>query len=539
MKYNIKVENSFGRTMRDIVLSNRNLTEKDVVKLLNYDLGSVTESPYKLENMGEAVQLFMQEYDKEAKIGFVVDADVDGHTSSALLYLFLKESNYPLDKIQIFHHEGKMHGLGDEKLFKQIKKSDVEFLIIADAGTNDEKQLKELMNLNKRILILDHHIKEKDTNMKEIYKNQIGELIFVLVNNQLGEYCKDFSGVGVCWKFLTALLQKEWVHHDIVAIGNIADMMNINNDLELRALINKGLDNVTNPFFKAFLEDAGIENPTPMDISFNLANYINGVIRFGKTEDKVDLFRALIGEQEEFTYKPRKSKNNPNPTEQIETLQQHMVRKSKSIKQSQDKKKKDCVKLCKQYIDDNNIDENKVIVVIDKDMKMVDKRITGLIATNLVDIYKKPVVLLSYSSKQDKYTGSMRGYGTESFKKLLEATEIIKVIGHDNSAGVEVQKKDIPRLIKRINKVMEDVELKEPAIGIDTVLDLTEVSFKQMNDVLDLSMLFNSFCPKPQFLIKDKEINLKDIRNPYPTLLAFELDGIQFKKEYCSGAFKS
>ena len=437
MKYNIKVENSFGRTMRDIVLSNRNLTEKDVVKLLNYDLGSVTESPYKLENMGEAVQLFMQEYDKKAKIGFVVDADVDGHTSSALLYLFLKESNYPLDKIQIFHHEGKMHGLGDEKLFKQIKKSDVEFLIIADAGTNDEKQLKELMNLNKRILILDHHIKEKDINMKEIYKNQIGELIFVLVNNQLGEYCKDFSGVGVCWKFLTALLQKEWVHHDIVAIGNIADMMNINNDLELRALVNKGLDNVTNPFFKAFLEDAGIENPTPMDISFNLANYINGVIRFGKVEDKVNLFRALIGEQEEFTYKPRKSKNNPNPTEQVETLQQHMVRKSKSIKQSQDKKKKECVKLCKQYIDDNNIDENKVIVVIDKDMKMVDKRITGLIATNLVDIYKKPVVLLSYSSKQDKYTGSMRGYGTESFKKLLEATEIIKVIGHDNSAGVE------------------------------------------------------------------------------------------------------
>ena len=207
--------------------------------------------------------------------------------SSALLYLFLKESNYPLDKIQIFHHEGKMHGLGDEKLFKQIKKSDVEFLIIADAGTNDEKQLKELMNLNKRILILDHHIKEKDTNMKEIYKNQIGELIFVLVNNQLGEYCKDFSGVGVCWKFLTALLQKEWVHHDIVAIGNIADMMNINNDLELRALINKGLDNVTNPFFKAFLEDAGIENPTPMDISFNLANYINGVIRFGKIVRRV------------------------------------------------------------------------------------------------------------------------------------------------------------------------------------------------------------------------------------------------------------
>ena len=539
MKYNIKVENSFGRTMRDIVLSNRNLTEKDVVKLLNNNLGSVTESPYKLENMGEAVQLFMQEYDKEAKIGFVVDADVDGHTSSALLYLFLKESNYPLDKIQIFHHEGKMHGLGDEKLFKQIKKSDVEFLIIADAGTNDEKQLKELMNLNKKILILDHHIKSNDNSMKEIYKNQIGEFIFVLVNNQLGEYCKDFSGVGIVWKFLTCLLQKEWVHHDICAIGNIADMMNINNDLELRVLVNKGLDNITNQLFKEFLKDVNIEKPTPMDISFNLSNYINGVIRFGTPKEKEMLFRALIGEEEEFEYKPRKSKNNPNPTVEIESLQRHMVRLSKSIKQKQDKKKKECIELCKKHINENDLNDNKVIVVVDKENEMVDKRITGLIAMGLVDIYKKPVVLLSYSSKQDCYIGSMRGYGLESFKKILESTEIIKVTGHDNSAGVEVQKKDLPRLIKRINKVMEDVNTVEPSIDIDCVIDLKEISFKQMNEILDLKMLWNSFCPKPQFLIRNKEINIKDIRNPYPTLLAFEIDGIQFKKEFCSGVFKS
>ena len=99
MKYNIKVDNPFGRTIRDIVLRNRDLTEKDVINLSNYNLGAVTESPYKLENIGEAVQLFMQEYDKESKIGLCVDCDPDGYTSSALMYLFLKESNYPLDKI--------------------------------------------------------------------------------------------------------------------------------------------------------------------------------------------------------------------------------------------------------------------------------------------------------------------------------------------------------------------------------------------------------------------------------------------------------
>ena len=539
MRYNIKVGNSFGRTIRDIVLRNRDLTEKDVINLSSYNLGAVTESPYKLDNIGEAVQLFMQEYDKESKIGLCVDCDPDGYTSSALMYLFLKESNYPLDKIQLFLHENKQHGLGDDKLYKQIKKSDIDFLIIADAGTNDEKQLKELMNLNKKILILDHHIKSNDNSMKEIYKNQIGEFIFVLVNNQLGEYFKDFSGVGIVWKFLTCLLQKEWVHHDICAIGNIADMMNINNDLELRVLINKGLDNITNQLFKEFLKDVNIEKPTPMDVSFNLSNYINGVIRFGTPKEKEMLFRALIGEEEEFEYKPRKSKNNPNPTVEIESLQRHMVRLSKSIKQKQDKKKKECIELCKKHINENNLNDNKVIVVVDKENEMVDKRITGLIAMGLVDIYKKPVVLLSYSSKQDCYIGSMRGYGLESFKKILESTEIIKVTGHDNSAGVEVQKKDLPRLIKRINKVMENVNTVEPAIDIDCVIDLKEISFKQMNEILDLKMLWCAQCPKPTFLICNKEINIKDVRNPYPTLLAFEIDGIQFKKEFCSGVFKS
>ena len=86
---------------------------------------------------------------------------------------------------------------------------------------------------------------------------------------------------------------------------------------------------------------------------------------------------------------------------------------------------------------------------------------------------------------------------------------------------------------------MENIEVADVGIDIDCVIDLKELSFKQMNEIFDLKMLWCSQCPKPQFLIRDKEINLKDIRNPYPTLLAFELDGIQFKKEYCSGAFKS
>ncbi|MEG1597204.1 MAG: DHH family phosphoesterase, partial [Bacilli bacterium] len=120
--------------------------------------------------------------------------DVDGYTSSALLYMFLvNECNHDKKKIKIFIHENKEHGLGDEKVFKAIKKSCVDFMIIADASTNDTKEIKELMKMNKRILLLDHHNLEDD-NMKTKYQNQKGELIGVIVNNQINEYSTCLSG---------------------------------------------------------------------------------------------------------------------------------------------------------------------------------------------------------------------------------------------------------------------------------------------------------------------------------------------------------
>ena len=454
------------------------------------------------------------------------------------MYLFLiNECQVPKDKITLFFHQGKLHGL-DPRVLKEIKKSNIEFLIIPDASTNDFKEIKELLLIGKRVLVLDHH-QSNDEEPRTVFKDTNGKLVGVIVNNQLDGYSNNLSGVGVTYKFLVGMTENELEHYlDLVAIGNIADVMDLK-DKEVRYLVHKGLRNINNTFFKEALVDFDLDDLTPEIISFNLANIINGTIRFGEKDECKDLFRALIGEEETVIYKPRKSKKNPEGKEIEQTLQEAMVRIAKSIKQKQDKKKKECIELCKKFIEENNLNDSKVITIIDEDRKLVDKRITGLIATNLVDFYKKPVVLLSTSPKKDRIIGSMRTYGIEDFKSILESTEILTVKGHKGSAGVEAEYKDIRRIKKRIDKVMENIEVADVGIDIDCVIDLKELSFKQMNEIFDLKMLWCSQCPKPQFLIKDKEINLKDIRNPYPTLLAFELDGIQFKKEYCSGAFKS
>lgn len=536
MNYKILQENIGIKTLKDIVLENREITKNEANFLLN-PTSEYIENPFKLKNMSEGIQLFIEELDNESNIGLLVDSDNDGYCSSALMYLFLiNECSYPKEKIQIFHHQKKTHGLSDDKVFKEIKKSDVNLMIIPDAGSNDIEQIKDLLKLGKKVLILDHHqINDDEQNTKFI--DQEGNIIGVIINNQLDEYSTDLAGTGVVYKFLVALTENELEHYmDLVAIANIADSMYLNS-FESRYIVDKGLKNINNELMKELIENAKLEgNLTPTDISFNVSNYINAVIRFGTMEEKENLFKALIGEEEEIEYTPRKSRNNPNPQTEIQTLQKAMVRISKSIKSKQDTAKKKSVEKCKQFISENELDKYKTIVLIDENNELIDRKITGLIAMNLVSIYKKSVVLLGRT--KEKYTGSMRGFGVENFKEILESTEIVKVTGHNNSAGVEVEFKDIPRLIKRINRAMEEVEVIPPCTLVDCKMDLNNIKEKEMQEVLNLKPIWHQHCVEPLFLIEDLIIDSKKIRNPYTTLITFNVNGIEIKKEYCSGVWK-
>lgn len=536
MNYKILQENIGIKSLKDVVLENKEITKNEINFLLN-PTSEYVENPFKLKNMSEGIKLFMEELEEESKIGVLIDSDVDGFTSGALVYLFLtNECQYPKEKIQIFHHQKKTHGLSNDKIFKEIKKSDINFLIIPDAGSNDITQIKELLKIGKRILILDHH-QINDEEQNTLFSDQNGNIVGVIINNQLDEYSNSFAGVGVTYKFLTALTEDELIHYmDLVAIGNIADSMLIN-DFELRYVVDKGLKNINNELIKEFIVDAKLEEDlTPTDISFNVANKINAVIRYGSLQEKEDLFKALIGEEEEIEYTPRKSKSNPNPQTEIQTLQKAMVRISKSVKTKQDNAKKKSVEKCKQFVIENNLNENKAIVIIDEDGEIIDRKITGLIAMNLVSIYRKSVVLLGKT--KEKYTGSIRGYGVDSFKDILETTEIVKITGHNNSAGIEVEFKDIPRLIKRINRAMEDIEVIPPCTLVDCKIDLNNIKEKEMQEVLNLKPIWHQHCAEPLFLIEDLIINSKKIRNPYTTLITFNVNGIEIKKEYCSGVWK-
>ena len=223
--------------IRDTVLENREKNKKKYTHLNDSVLNSYSLFP----NIYLAVDIFLKHCQSNNHIHIIVDSDADGYTSGAVMYQYI-ENISPQCKLTYSLHSGKQHGLTDNELVIPI---DTDLLIIPDAGSNDIKPCMMLKaeRPNLDILILDHHEIEEENPFATV------------VNNQITEYPnKQLSGVGVVYKFLQAVDDTLWQYEankylDLVALGNIADMMDIR-EYETKYLCSQGLKKIHNNCFK-------------------------------------------------------------------------------------------------------------------------------------------------------------------------------------------------------------------------------------------------------------------------------------------------
>ena len=109
------------------------------------------------------------------------------------------------------------------------------------------------------------------------------------------------SGVGVVWQFcryLDNLLNKDYAdkYLDLVALGMDADMMSMRS-IETKHLINKGFEQVQNPFFSAMAEKNAYSmnnEITPISVAFYIAPYVNAITRSGTMEEKNIVFQSML-----------------------------------------------------------------------------------------------------------------------------------------------------------------------------------------------------------------------------------------------------
>ena len=283
MKYRLVNENfkeNYGKNLlraRGILNIDAFLKPTEQVCLQSYD---------QLDNITAGANILLGVLDEGKPILIIVDSDVDGYTSAAILYQYI-EDNFPGANIHYRLHSGKQHGLEDH--IDDVAEEDWGLVICPDSSSNDKEYHEKL---NCPVLILDHH--ELDC---EVSANAI------IINNQTSELYqnKELTGAGVTYQFCRLLddivgLNSANNYIDLAALGICADMGSMAT-LENRYICYTGFKNVKNSFFKAVIDKqsysmGGKVNPTT--VAFYVVPMINAMIRTGTMEEKTRLFEAFI-----------------------------------------------------------------------------------------------------------------------------------------------------------------------------------------------------------------------------------------------------
>ena len=219
-----------------------------------------------MKDMEKAVDRIKNAIVKEEKIAIFGDYDVDGVTSTALLFTFLNNiginvTYYNPDRIK----EG--YGINIEAV-KGLKTEGASLIISVDCGITAYEEVKEAKNLGVDFIITDHH------KPPEI----LPDAIAILNPNQDGcNYpSKEIAGVGVIFNLVIALRRslrdsgyfknKEpnlADYLDLVALGTVADCASLKDVNRIFVIQSFGEFSCSFHFFgyKEFYSNTGTVEP--------------------------------------------------------------------------------------------------------------------------------------------------------------------------------------------------------------------------------------------------------------------------------------
>ena len=454
-------------------------------------------NPYDLKNVKEGADLLLKHLRKGNKILFVVDCDADGFTSSAILWLYIKQI-FPDALLEFTVHTHKQHGL-DDKIDWIEDECDCDLVVCPDAGSYDVEEHQRLYSAGIECLIIDHHEQLYDTAGNPVVSNFPN---IVVINNQLSpDYTnKTLCGAGVVYKFCEVLddilgIKQAPNYLDLAALGEIADVMD-RRTTETNYIMIKGLANIKNEGFKTLIEAQSFSlkdkaiypyiGLTPIDIAFYIAPLINAITRVGTLDEKRTMFYCFIEPHKEVKSTKRGAKIGD-----IEYAAEQTARVGKNAKARQDKLKDKAIDTIDFKIQKDGLNDNNILVVEIDEQDDIQQELTGLIAMAMVNKYHKPCMIGRRSIK-DEISGSIRSNGNfaglPSFKKFLEDSGLLNyTAGHDNAAGWSISNNKIDSLIEYANTHLRAEDF-ENCYTVDYILDATN----------NIDMLIGNLSSKPE-----------------------------------------
>ena len=476
------------------VLLNRGVKRSDISQYTKASDDNINEPDLLgISNLRNGARMVAQHIGDKTLI--VVDPDVDGNTSAALLANYLYDATPSwIPNIDFYFHEGKQHGLNDCIDF--IIERDYKFVICPDAGSNDTNECYDLGGHNIDVLILDHHDFDKENPYAVIINNQ----------DKYSYYPnKALSGVGVVWQFcryLDSIMENDYAskYLDLVAIGLTADMMDIRS-IETRVLIQKGLADLRNPFIYYMAQKNAFklgEKITPIGAAFYIVPLLNAIQRSGTLDEKKLVFNSML------KYKALEkvpSTKRGHKAGDMETLVEQAVRTCTNVKNRQTRIQDAAVAALEDKIEKEHLLDNKVLLILLDEKSDIPAEVRGLIANKFMAKYQRPCCLLTkaeeYSGQtldgyryETVYAGSARGCslaGVDDFKQLCLDTGCVDyAIGHPNAFGLKIYERDLEQFIEKTNAALVDMS-DEAIYYVDYIFKGQNVDGSVIIDIANMS----------------------------------------------------
>lgn len=468
------------------LLVNRGIYEKDDVKKF---LDPKIDYFYRTDTMKDlfnSVKLLKENIDSGKKILIVGDYDVDGVISTYVLYKCLTKLRANVS----YHIPDRIKdGYGiNESIIKKAHSEQVDLIITCDNGISAIEQIKLAKELGISVIVTDHHdvpFKEDDDGNREFI---IPNADCVVNPKQLDcKYpFKGLCGAGVVYKLMEGLFEVYNIHKtevidllQYVAIATVCDVVDLVG--ENRVIVKKGLEllnNTSNIGLNALYEETGIKDKriTVYTLGFVLGPSINAS---GRLEQAFWALELLLSDD------VNKAKQLAEKLNELNKERQDLT--------------KDGVEKAISIIEENKMQDNKVIVVYLDD---IHESIAGIIAGRIRERYNLPTIILTKAHEGAKGSGrSIEEYNM--FEELLKCKDLLgKFGGHPMAAGMSIPIENIDKFRSRLNEVTtltdEDIMVK---VQIDMGLPLNKINY-ELIDQISLLEPYGKANPKPTFGIK-------------------------------------
>ncbi len=441
--------------------------------------GEPLSDPMLLRDMDILVRRVHQAIDNGEKIVVYGDYDVDGVTATALMLAYL-ESVGATVFYKLPSREGEGYGLSTQVIDLLVRKN-VQLLLTVDNGISAIEECAYAAEKGLDVIITDHHLPQQ----------QLPAALAVVDPLRADDEspAKNLSGVGVAFKVICALegcSPEELLpfYGDLVAVGTVADMMNLNG--ENRTLVQQGIECLASTQhigLQVLLRACGLEDKplSAENISFAIAPRMNAA---GRMEDATAALQLLLTEDED------------EAQELVETLGAYNAQRQ-AIEQQM------ATELIQRIDADPTAARRPVLVVWGQGYH---QGVIGIVASRLLERYGKPTIVCTVDD-QGLARGSGRSYAGFSLHAALTACADLldRFGGHEQAAGLSIRMEQMPAFVERINAWAATCRVLHPPLKLDGVYRPGSTA---VEDVEQLSLLapYGTGNPAPLFLLAGARI---------------------------------